>query len=286
MSQELLNLNWHTYSDHLKEMMVNLMESNETTDVTIVCEDKTKYRAHKFVLNSCSPVFQSIINDLPQKGDSVIYLRGVLAQEMKSILQFMYLGQATFYHDRMNEFLEVAKSLEIKEISKDVDSDDADVTKSHGTNDNISQNEENIHELETNKEYINEIEDFNDVRTKIIQSHMTESGKFQCSKCDKQFVHRSHVYRHFKALHAGLSFICNECEKFFNQKIHLITHRRAVHEGVKIFKCNECERSFNKKINLITHIRGVHEGVKFPCNECDYKATAMSNLYAHRKNKH
>ena len=132
MTQEQFNLNWHTYSDHLKEMMANLMESNETTDITIVCEDKTKYRAHKFVLNSCSPVFQSIINDLPQKGDSVIYLRGVLSQEMKSILQFMYLGQATFYHDRMNEFLEVAKSLEIKEISKDVDVDDAGAPKSKG----------------------------------------------------------------------------------------------------------------------------------------------------------
>ena len=127
MSQELLNLNWHTYSDHLKEMMANLMESNETTDITIVCEDKTKYRAHKFVLNSCSPVFQSIINDLPQKGDSVIYLRGVLAQEMKSILQFMYLGQATFYQDRMNKFLNAAKSLEIKEISKTVESEDVDI---------------------------------------------------------------------------------------------------------------------------------------------------------------
>merc|ERR1711939_69370 len=101
--------------------MLKLMESNEAADVTLVCEDKTKFKAHKFVLMSCSPVFQSIINDLPKIGDSVIYPRGVLAQEMKSILQFMYLGQATFYQDRMNEFLEVAKTLEIKEIGKDVD---------------------------------------------------------------------------------------------------------------------------------------------------------------------
>ena len=77
-------------------MMQHLMQSDESIDVTLVCEDKTKFKAHKFVLNACSPVFQSIINDLPQK-DPVIYLRGVLAQEMKSILQFMYLGQATFF---------------------------------------------------------------------------------------------------------------------------------------------------------------------------------------------
>ena len=101
---EQFNLNWHTFNDHLKEMMKHLMQSNESTDVTLVCEDRTKFKAHKFVLNSCSPLFQSIINDLPQK-DPVIYLRGVLAPEMKSILQFMYLGQATFYQDRMKKKL-------------------------------------------------------------------------------------------------------------------------------------------------------------------------------------
>ena len=90
MTQEQFNLNWHTYSDHLKEMMQNLLKSADNADVTLVCEDKTKFKAHKFVLSSCSTFFQSIIMDMAQKEDSVIYLRGVQGQEMKSILQFMY----------------------------------------------------------------------------------------------------------------------------------------------------------------------------------------------------
>ena len=32
----------------------------------------------------------------------------------------MFLGVATFYQQRMNEFLKVAKNFEIKEISQDV----------------------------------------------------------------------------------------------------------------------------------------------------------------------
>merc|ERR1712126_529446 len=136
MAQEQYDLYWHTYSDHLKDMMQNLMHSNQSTDVTLVCEDKTRFKAHKFVLNACSPVFQSILNDLPQNEGSVIYLRGVLAPEIKSILQFMYLGQATFYQDRMNEFLNVAKRLEIKEISKDVDIDGAQSSQDQENDDN------------------------------------------------------------------------------------------------------------------------------------------------------
>ena len=37
---EQFNLNWHTYNDHLKEMMQHLIQSNESTDVTLVCEDR------------------------------------------------------------------------------------------------------------------------------------------------------------------------------------------------------------------------------------------------------
>ena len=81
INMEQFDLNWHTYNDHLKEMMQNLMQSHESYDVTLVCEDKTKFKAHQFVLNACSPVFQSIINELPQK-DPVIFLRGVLAPEI------------------------------------------------------------------------------------------------------------------------------------------------------------------------------------------------------------
>ena len=49
MSSETYNISWHTYSDHLKEMMQNLMFI-ESADVTLVCDDKTKFKAHKFVL--------------------------------------------------------------------------------------------------------------------------------------------------------------------------------------------------------------------------------------------
>ena len=45
---------------------------------------------------------------------------------MESILEFMYMGEATFYQERMDEFLIVAKNWEIKEISSSVATDDLD----------------------------------------------------------------------------------------------------------------------------------------------------------------
>merc|ERR1712189_12985 len=169
--------------------MENLLNSKKSADVTLICDDTTKFQAHKFVLSACSPVFQSIIDDLPKKEVSFIYLRGVEPQEMKSILQFMYLGQATFYHDRMNEFLNVAKSLEIKEISKDVEHEDEEASKNDLTDDDVLQDNENSNIWETNEQLSNMVAEVNNTETKITQSLMKESVKCQCSKCDKQFAH-------------------------------------------------------------------------------------------------
>ena len=65
MNQEKYNLNWLTYTDHLREMLHEMMKSNDLTDVTLLCDDKRKFKAHKIVLSACSSVFKSIINDLP-----------------------------------------------------------------------------------------------------------------------------------------------------------------------------------------------------------------------------
>ena len=298
---EQFNLNWHTYNDHLKEMMKHLMQSNESTDITLVCEDRTKFKAHKFVLNACSPLFQSIINDLSAR-DPVIFLRGVFAQEMKSILQFMYVGQATFYQERLNEFLNVAKSLEIKEISKDVNCDGTEASETYVNmnNDDIPKNQEssNLPEANENSNNIaNEIASYkyphkltspeNDkikYQTNKI-SYITEAGQYQCTQCNKVFTGRGSMHTHFKSVHEGVNYQCNECDKRFSQKVSLITHQKGVHEGVK-FQCNECDKRFSQKITLINHQKGVHKGVKFQCNKCAFSSSDPSNLNSHKKRNH
>ena len=247
-AMEQFNLNWHTYNDNLRDMMQNLLQSNESSDVTLVCEDRTKFKAHKFVLNACSPVFQSIINDLPQK-DPIIYLRGVLSSEMKSILQFMYLGQATFYQDRMNDFLNVAKSFEVKEISKDVEVDDASQDHENEVIEPNNEKQTNVN-LSTIK---GEMEHMN---IKLV-SYRNEAGQYPCDKCDKIFTSTSNLFRHIRIAHEGIKFSCDDC-------LYKATTRQ----------------------HLLTHIQAVHKGLQFPCDLCDYKAKQKSHLYTHKKNKH
>ena len=48
----------------------------------------------------------------------------IKTDEMEFIMQFVYLGEASFYEERMSEFLMVSKSLEIKDLSTCIDMND------------------------------------------------------------------------------------------------------------------------------------------------------------------
>merc|ERR1739838_859447 len=115
MHPEKYSLTWHTYSDHLKSMMKELMMNEDFADVTLVTEDKKQIKANISILSACSPVFEDILRK-EKNSNQIMYLRGIQFPEMESIMQFIYLGEATFYEKRMDEFLAVAKSLEIKQL--------------------------------------------------------------------------------------------------------------------------------------------------------------------------
>ena len=114
MEEEKYNMKWHTYPEHLKVMMQEMMCSNEFTDVTLVSDDMKPLKAHRNILSACSPVFETILKMQCQNNQPTIFLRGVKHAEVEKILNFIYSGEAKIYVTRMEEFLSAAKDLQIK----------------------------------------------------------------------------------------------------------------------------------------------------------------------------
>ena len=117
---EKYTLNWNTFPEHLQLMFKDMYKEGQFSDVTLVSDDQTQFKAHKIVLSACSPVFKKIIDNNPSQHP-LIYLSGIQSYELESILQFMYIGEARCYQERMGEFVKVAKDLEVKEISDGVE---------------------------------------------------------------------------------------------------------------------------------------------------------------------
>ena len=114
--REKYTLTWHSCTDHLKNALKEMMTSSEFADVTLVTDDKQQIRAHRNILSAASPVFKSILQIDCKNTNPVIYLRGIQHFEMESIMQYIYLGEARFCQERVNEFLMVSNNLEIKDL--------------------------------------------------------------------------------------------------------------------------------------------------------------------------
>ena len=131
------SLTWNAYSDHLRDMMKELMMNDDFADVTLVTEDKKHIKAHKNILSACSPVLKEIVK-LEESAKTIIYLRGIHFSELESIMRFIYLGESSYYEERMSEFLDVARSLEIKELctakTEKNDNDDSKPSASNSVN--------------------------------------------------------------------------------------------------------------------------------------------------------
>ena len=115
--QEKYSLTWHTYSDHLKSMMKELMVNEDFSDVTIVTEDKKHIKAHISILSMCSQVFKDLLNK-EKSSNQIMYLKGIQFSEMESIMQFIYLGETTFHKERMDDTLshQISKDCMIKPV--------------------------------------------------------------------------------------------------------------------------------------------------------------------------
>ena len=120
-------------------------------------------------------------------------------------MQFIYLGEATFYEERMDEFLSVAKVLEIKELC----------------NAEAERNEEPEDEpLTTDSELFNE----NLKEQTIVSDHFTKktkqerrrevvnlNGKYERKPCQNTFANKHNLTVHIQSKHEGIKYACDQC---------------------------------------------------------------------------
>ena len=277
MHQEKYTLTWHSYSDHLKSMMQELMMNEDFSDVTLVTEDKKQFKANISILSACSPIFKDFLKK-EKNSSTIMYLRGIQYSEMESILQFIYLGEATFYEERMDEFLAVAKSLEIKELSNAEPE-----TREEPDDEQVDEPSQNDPDILTEK--LREKSDHNKQIEKEKRGVIKGHGKYECDQCHKTYSGYGALYNHKKSVHQGVKYACDQCDYQATKQGSLTVHIQNKHEGIK-YACDQCDYLATTQSHLTVHIKAKHEGLKFACEKCDYQFTQKSNLSTHIKNKH
>ena len=305
MENVKLNIASHRYYDHLKKMLHEMMASSHFSDVTLVCEDRKKIRAHRSILCASSDVFRDLLEmEHTRNQHPIIYLRGVQFSEMEAILQFIYQGETVFHKKKINELLSVARNLEIKDLTESTmetdelnsnimdNTENVDVSGEEHNKDNIEdqfqgddievEDQEDDIEVEDQGDDIededqgDEVEEFEDPDQKgEIDEH--ESLKNIVINRVKIKLDESNIEVEGCPTTTAASDLQNE------ERQRLMMNMKR--EGSN-FLCSLCEVIFKSYNGLKTHIKTKHEKVQYACNECDYKATQPQNLKRHVQKQH
>ena len=146
-------------------------------------------------------------------------------------MQFIYLGEATFYEERMNEFLSVAKSLEIKEIctaeteteTNEDDEPSPSYPETSTSTDNSGEQTMRSTILKNQAPRDNIIRD----KGEVVRVY----GKYKCGQCDKEYGRSTHLHEHIRSKHEGVKYACDQCDYEATQYGNLMRHKKGQHNN-------------------------------------------------------
>ena len=207
-------------------------------------------KAHKVVLSACSSVFKNILIRNPHQHP-LIYLSGVRHQELKGLINFMYLGQAEVSQEHLEGFMNLAQRFQVKGLCQEARSkyEVAGVGGLYTGNKSIINSEDN-YEMKG-----------------IVETSISES-----TTDTKEINIREVNYDYREDYIENSSIVADFPNKSYRVKAE--------------YNCEKCDYKTKQRSHLVSHTKAMHEGIKFPCDKCDYKAGYNHHLNLHKRRKH
>ena len=302
------NLSHDSFEAMATDTLRGLATDKEFTDVTLASADNKLIQAHKAIISSYSTVLSNILVNM-KKENTVIYLKGVNYEELRSIVNFIYLGETKVKQVNFPNFMQIAQDLNIKGLAVNQETgNDANETEKENSLPDV--NKKAIKEIDAQIETLESMIDTDSMaessleiktekqNTKLDDPMLFSDGsggeKFTCPHCNKYFTAKGNLKKHIRGQHDGITYDCDICEYKGKQSTNLKYHKKVRHGVVdpscKIStgtaKCDSCEKTFSDKSNLRRHMKSDHEGVVYPCEFCSYRAKQNVQLKSHIQRIH
>lgn len=108
----VLSFKWQSFPSHMVVSLDTCYEKQQFVDLSLVCKDNTILKCHKMVLANSSSFFRRLImaNDHPHP---MIVLHDVEADDLKTLVNFMYCGEIQVVQSEVRRLLKLAETLEV-----------------------------------------------------------------------------------------------------------------------------------------------------------------------------
>ena len=244
-------LKWNDFQDNIVTSYKDLREDTDFTNVTLACEDKKQIETHKVILAASSPFFKEILKQ-NKHSHPLIYMRGIKAKDLVSVLDFIYYGETNIYQEDLNDFLVIAEELQLKGLTRGTEGEGEIFEQAQIPLETKQRKPvDNLMKLDTNFESSN-VKDANIVckEARIITAErfvmsvrnedldektnsMMEkiNGKWSCKMCGNTASHKTNLRNHIEAKHIeGVTHPCNQCSSVARSRISLANHVSKHHK--------------------------------------------------------
>ena len=242
-------LQWNDFQKTVVSSFRSLREENDCTDVTLACEDGQQVGAHKVVLKSSSPFFRELLKSNKYQ-QPIIYMRGVNFEDLTAILDFLYLGEANLYQEKLESFLTIANELKLKGLAKDWENSEKNESRKDSKEDDLYQDAESSQQIERTGPALVPLKQ--DPNNSVVKSKVTTDPDQLDEQIDSMMEATENFVTRQKA------FLCNVCGKL-DGRTDLKRHIESAHITAITHSCEICGKTSKSRKILGQHKLREHQ---------------------------
>ena len=283
-----LYFKWKEFQQNVSLSFRQLSNDLDFSDLTLACGSE-QIEAHKIVLSSASSFFRKLLkkNKHPQP---LIYLKGVMEDDMKAILDFIYLGEVSIPEENLDSFLSLAKEFELKAISLNTE-----------TTENPKENHLRIKTPVLINEEIDLIQLVRDENSQVGASIISNDINEDINKIEKklkliektEYTTKAAVQKPFDLpKHTVIvdplgvtNVIVNKdtTENDFTSLVDSMMKQMPSENGRASWECAVCEKTAADITHLRYHVETHIKGFSNSCEECGKSFGNSRKLRVHQK---
>ena len=258
-SSEKLCLKWNDFQENLNSAFGLLRNDQDFADVALVCEDGTQIETHKAVLASSSPFFMKILKK-NKHTHPLIYMKGVKAEDLVAMVDFLYYGEANVNQASLDVFLGLAEEFRLKGLTGSSTEDKTDTLKAK-----TSEQEKKFERRNPDDRTIS--------TTSTISTPLNE------------YNHKTN------AEHSSTALVSSGADQLDEQIKSLMTKTEKMmtsgNTNKAVFACNQCGKEGQWQ-NIRTHIEANHiaNNISHSCEICGKVSRSRDGLRKHKTKEH
>lgn len=293
-SSELLAVRDKDFFSHNVEFFKEILDQEDMADVTIACDENYTVRAHKVILSAASLFFRSVIKK-SQHPSPYIYLKGVSASHLNSLMSYIYSGETEVRSEDFQMFMTIASDLRISSLTStnpiNAEKSTSISTKIPGPSTKIPCEKNKKVRKKLKKQFPELVDpkseppsdESEDKIDWIDEAGMPfDENDFAVNEEDEKNDDKESKYSNATL---DKSYPRAQFDKTISEETDKIIELLGS-QGKVLFSCKICQKKNTRKTKARIHAETHLSQSRHKCPECGLESKTSSSLYVHMRRKH